>query len=491
MLRDPEGKPVRRSNHLITWFLILIILGGLSFLFMVFSVLAVTTNSSQANFSLRGGGLRAFFNATDLFNVTIQASSCEGLKSYLKSLNVTIYDSNGTIVASGLTNDTGFLKIRLPAGVFTTFLSKGYRVVGKKEINVTSSGVYKIPMWVHNISIECIDLKGRVLSNHLVYIYDQVYFYSWNNFTVLTNQTGRLIVWNKTDQSGKAAFKGLWNGTYMIQVVSGRVIYEELIDLQKNESLILTCNKTDLIIRFVSMSDSSKIGDPIPNIEVNIYDSEGNSVFKDYTDVNGYINYTGVYSGRYSIFAEWEGMEIWSGIVDVTGEEIVLKCPVFRLAVKVLDPSGNPVPDAQVTISRVTRRYRTYVTTVIRTGKTDKFGYYTCLLPQSRYEVTCSYGIYRGLTIFDLDSNMNVEIACYANAGVWFSAFIVPLPLLILTIMLERRKLKKPMEMKKYRTMLEKLENLYENGLIEYRLYRKLREEYETKLMELGGREFR
>jgi len=36
-----------------------------------------------------------------------------------------------------------------------------------------------------------------------------------------------------------------------------------------------------------------------------------------------------------------------------------------------------------------------------------------------------------------------------------------------------------------------KLESLYESGLVEYKLYRKLRERYEAKLMELGGREVR
>jgi len=184
-------------------------------------------------------------------------------------------------------------------------------------------------------------------------------------------------------------------------------------------------------------------------------------------------------------------MEIWSGIIDVSGDIIVIKCPVYRLTVKVLDPSGNPIPNADVTISRVIRRYRTFITRVIKTGKTDRFGYYTCLLPQSRYEISCSYGIYRGISVLDLNANLNVEVMCLTNAGVWFSAIIVPLPLLFLTFILERRKLKKPLEMKRYRSMLEKLENLYENGLIEYRLYRKLREEYEAKLMELGGRELR
>jgi hypothetical protein len=32
---------------------------------------------------------------------------------------------------------------------------------------------------------------------------------------------------------------------------------------------------------------------------------------------------------------------------------------------------------------------------------------------------------------------------------------------------------------------------MYKNGQVEYKIYRKLREEYDTKIMELGGRETR
>jgi hypothetical protein len=39
--------------------------------------------------------------------------------------------------------------------------------------------------------------------------------------------------------------------------------------------------------------------------------------------------------------------------------------------------------------------------------------------------------------------------------------------------------------------MLSKLEMIYKNGQVEYKIYRKLREEYEARIMELGGREMR
>jgi len=57
--------------------------------------------------------------------------------------------------------------------------------------------------------------------------------------------------------------------------------------------------------------------------------------------------------------------------------------------------------------------------------------------------------------------------------------------------LLERKRLGKPLEVRRYKNMLSKLESMYKSGLVEYRLYRRLREEYEARLMELSGREMR
>jgi hypothetical protein len=65
------------------------------------------------------------------------------------------------------------------------------------------------------------------------------------------------------------------------------------------------------------------------------------------------------------------------------------------------------------------------------------------------------------------------------------------LPFASFTVILERRKLRTPLEIRRYKNMLSKLEMIYKNGQVEYKIYRKLREEYEARIMELGGREMR
>jgi hypothetical protein len=75
--------------------------------------------------------------------------------------------------------------------------------------------------------------------------------------------------------------------------------------------------------------------------------------------------------------------------------------------------------------------------------------------------------------------------------NIWLLAFLVATPLVGLTLILEWKKVKTPLVIKRYRNMLLKLGSLYDNGQVEYKIYRKLKEEYETKLMELGGREMK
>jgi len=142
-----------------------------------------------------------------------------------------------------------------------------------------------------------------------------------------------------------------------------------------------------------------------------------------------------------------------------------------------------------ITISSLRKEIRIYRSEVILTAETDEQGYFSCLLPEGRYDIRSSYGIYTSLISVDLYSDSEEIMVCRINFTVWFLTYLIPIPLVILILIVEGKKLRKPMEIRKYKRLLSRLENLYESGLIEYKIYRRLREEYETKLMELGGRE--
>lgn len=432
-----------------------------------------------------GGG-----NASEplLFNVTLLILGSEGGgEPNLQGLNVTVHDLNGTVVAYGVPNSTGHVDLKLPEGVYTVSVNHGYRVVGRRKINVTEPGLFMVRTWVYNLTVECVDLQGEPLADHVVYLYDQLVFHSLDNFTVIKNGTGRIIGWNKTDLNGRTSFNGLWNGTYLLKVVGGEPVGEAYIKLQKHENITIECSKTRLVFRLVSTS-----GEVISGATVYFYDSEGNLIFKEYTDENGCITRESLYAERYVVDVVWEGLQVWTGIVDLhTNDEWTIECPLYRLRVRVLDPSGEPIRNALVVVSRLQGRYGRLKGEVLYREKTDEWGYVRVLLPTGRYEVRASYGIYTSVIVVDLLYDMDKVMTCSVNMTALFLTLVMPVPLVALIFVLERKKLKKPLEIRKYKEMLSKLENLYENGLIEYKLYRKLRDEYETKLMELGGRMMR
>jgi hypothetical protein len=123
--------------------------------------------------------------------------------------------------------------------------------------------------------------------------------------------------------------------------------------------------------------------------------------------------------------------------------------------------------------------------------QTDDSGSVSLLLPEGSYLIYVSYGILESQQSVDLNNDISAIAACNVRPMIWFSSLAMILPVVALTVILERRKLRTPLQIRRYKTMLSKLESMYKNGVVEYKIYRKLREEYETKIMELGGREMR
>ncbi|MFQ6095735.1 MAG: collagen binding domain-containing protein, partial [Candidatus Bathyarchaeia archaeon] len=364
----------------------------------------------------------------------------------------------------------------------------GNRTIGHGLINVTKTETATIKCWVYNLTVTCVDQENKPLPGHVVFLYDQLVFHSPTRYTVLTDRAGRLVNWSRTDEKGIARFADVWNGTYMVRVMAGEIIGEEILSLQKAESRTLRCNKTYLVLRFITESN-----EPLTNATVYIYNSAGHLLFRDYTDRNGYIRYVGIYLDDYAVFAEWGGVEVWSGPVDVYKErEWTIKCPVFRLTLQVVDPFGNALPNADITFRKRVRRWGrwTYVDLPFK-FKTDENGHFSQLLPSDTYVLYCTEGMYLGSLTVDLKSNYADTVFCSIQPHIWVQTFFITSPIIALALLLERRKLKRPLEIRRYKNMLSRLDSMYKNGLVEYKIYRKLREEYEAKLMELGGREVR
>ena len=404
-------------------------------------------------------------------------------------VNATVYvrDRKGHLHYKGHTNETGFFErqnIYVMDDEYVVSAIYGNRTVGYEVINATRNELFTVKGWAYNLTVKCVDQENKPLQDHIVFLYDQTIFQSPTNFTILTNQTGILLNWTKTDENGTAYFTDLWNGTYKIRVLAGRIVGEKFLDIQEPTSITLKCNKTYLKINFITRS-----GEPLSNATVRIYDSNGRLVFLDLTDQDGQIYHESIYVDNYTVFVEWAGINVWSGDINTyIDKELKIVCPIFRLTIKVVDPSGKPLPRSEVILRRITATRFLGPPLKLRT---DDRGQVSHLLYSGTYEIYASSGIYSSSTRINLVDNRVEILRSNVQFNVLSLILLLSSPLIGLTLLLERRRLSRSLEIRRYKNMLLKLESLYESGLVEYKLYRKLRERYEAKLMELGGREVR
>jgi hypothetical protein len=399
--------------------------------------------------------------------------------------NAQVYtrDMNGNLFFSDISNKTGYVEhknVYFINGEFAVTARYGNRTIGYKEIEITESKLFTIKCWMNNLTVTCIDLDSKPLVGYVILLYDQVIFYSPTNVTVVTNQTMQLVNWTKTNENGVARFSNLWNGTYWITVSSGEIVKELIINLQTSDSVIVIGEKTYMSLRFVT-----RTGLPLSGALVRVYDDSENLVFWEYTDSYGRIQRQSLRLGRYTINVEWMGTQVASQTVNIqTDYGRTIMCEVFSLTLRCVDQFGNALSKADVVLVATSERVRADT-------DTDETGSLTLLLPQGSYGVTIEHGIFSGSQAINLNSDQNYTINCSIKSMIWISLVLLILPFASFTVILERRKLRTPLEIRRYKNMLSKLEMMYKNGQVEYKIYRKLREEYEARIMELGGREMR
>jgi len=419
-------------------------------------------------------------------NVTFIVSNWDE-SSYLKGLDILILNSNGSLFLTGVTDASGRINLTLKEGSYIVIVKSGERIVGYQTINITGSDTIRIKTWAFTLRITCIDRESRFIDGAIVRLYSQMVVFGGN----LTNQSSNISIIEqevgsiKTDKNGTVIFNNIWNGTYRIIVEHGRIIGEKIININRPKNLTLVCNRTSLKIKVYA---STPLRSPLSNASILLQDSFGRIIAKGVTDNEGAVYFDNICGDNYTIFVDWMSFEVYSGTINANvRKDFDLQVSVFSVTIRVVDAFGNPLPNSRVTVKRVVGR----VGTKILELETDERGLISVMLPSGTYEFSCSGGIYSGLSVTNILNNYGGVIQCSIHPNIFILIFIVSIPLLLFSLLLERQKIRKPLEYRRYQNILLKLENLYNNGLVEYKIYRKLKEEYETKLMELGGRKRR
>lgn len=404
-------------------------------------------------------------------------------KYNVSDAQVFMRDMDGNLFFSDSTNETGYVEhenVYFINGEFAVTARYENRTIAYEEIEITKSEIITIDCWMYNLTITCLDLDSEPLVGYVILLYDQVIFYSPTNVTVIANETKQLVNWTKTDADGVVRFTNLWNGSYWMTVSSGEVVDERIISLQTTKSIVVIGQKTLMSLSFVTRTSQ-----PLSGALVRVFDSQQNLVFWEHTDSNGRITRQGLRLGTYTVNVEWMGTQVASQSVNIQtdyGETIM--CGVYRLSLRCLDQFGNALSKADVLLVAPNERIRADT-------DTDETGSLTLLLPQGSYSITVEHGIFSGAQAIDLNSDQGYTVNCSIKSLIWISLVLLIVPFASFTVVLERRKLRTPLEIRRYKTMLSKLEAMYKNGQVEYKIYRKIREEYEARIMELGGREMR
>lgn len=419
---------------------------------------------------------------TLIHNVTLLMADWSGNLVSKKSgeLNVSIYDSNNNLVLSSKA-DNGRLDVGLREGLYTVIVRANGGTVGYQEIYVDKSKNITVKLRAYTLKITCVDREENYVCGAVILLYNLVNFSNGSSI----DEVWRLIDLARTDKNGTALFHEVWNGTYKVVVESGRVIGEERLEVNEPKNITVKCGKTNLKIKVVIFTPTEH---PLSNASVILQDSAGRLLRKGYTDEEGFIQFNNIYVDNYTVYVDWLDNEVFSGTIDAgsTGS-LKIRASVFKVSLSITGLFGEPLPYSKIIVSKIISRR----TVAIREMEADKNGFITFLLPSGMYEFSCESGIYSGRIQVNLFDNYSGMIRCDIHPNVWALFILLPLPLILLSLILERRKLKKPLEYRRYQSMLSKLESMYSNGLVEYKIYRKLKEEYETKLIELGGRKRR
>jgi len=431
--------------------------------------------------------------STATYNVTLLITNWDGTLC-LGGLNVSVYDMDGNLILSGLSNSTGHLDLNLDERSYVILVESDGRIVGYQRVYINDSGLIPIKTWSYTLQVTCIDRENKYVSGATVSLYEQVN-------RLLTNTSGpaasewSLVSIAKTDVNGSVTFNNVWNGTYKVVVENSKIMGERIVHVTRSEHLIVECRRTSLEIKIVTSTLRER---PLYNATVILQDSAGNIAFKGYSDQNGYVRFNNVYVDNYTIFVDWMNVEVYSGTINVeVSNSLALKSSVFEVTLRVVDLSNKPLPRSKIFVRKIgVSRYPgeiRYISEIIKELETDENGLASIMLPSGNYEFSAFNGIYSGKSTVTLASGglggeSATVIRCNIQLGVWILIFLFSLPLSALSLLLERSKLRKPLEYKRYKNMLMKLESMYSGGLVEYKIYKKLKDEYEAKLMELGGR---
>ena len=335
-------------------------------------------------------------------------------------------------------------------------------LVVERVINVTLPPV--VPRVVvprsFNVTVACVDLKGRPLASYLVNLYD--------------NATGLLVASGFTNASGLVRFVNVTAGAYRLEVTDGLYRARTLLLVYANRNVTLTVGLANLKVR-VELAE----GLPLPQAAVYVRDENGSLVYAGFTEASGVLLCEGLPRGNYTVSVRWrEAVAASSRVALVNDTEVVLRGAVRRVTVFAA-LGGRPAAGATVNV------YST-AGALVETARTDENGVAVLYLLPGPYRFAVSKGQYSASVTADVRAVQYVRVELQLAPTLWILIAATAVIWTLVAYAWHRRTSYVYRERERYRRLLQRLEDMYSRGEVEERFYLKLKQEYESKLNELS-----
>lgn len=346
--------------------------------------------------------------------------------------------------------------------VILNVTSSGGSLIMERVINVTLPPV--VPKVVvprsFNVTIACVDLKGRPLASHLVNLYD--------------NATGLLVAAGFTNGSGLVRFANVTAGAYQLEVTDGLYSTRRLLLVYADRNVTVTVGLASLKVR-VELAE----GLPLQQAAVYVRDENGSLVCAGFTDSSGTLLCENLPRGNYTVSVRWrEAIAASSRVSLVNNTEVALRGAVRRVTVLAM-LGGRPATGAIVNV------YST-AGAPVESARTDENGIAVLYLLPGPYRFTVSKGQYSASAVADVRVEQHVRIELQLAPTLWVLTAATATLWTVTAYVWHRRTSYIYKERERYRRLLQRLEEMYSRGEVEERFYLKLKQEYESKLNELS-----
>jgi len=381
-------------------------------------------------------------------------------------VNISLYTPDGTeLVASAVTNGTGYSELQLDPGRYRVQVYKNGRLIASETLALSSSTlVYNITAWAYTIRVRV----RPTWSKPLVAVF------------MNTTKGLQLISYNNTDEEGTAELGGVFNGSYILKAYMWHAEARSVkISVERSGQEFYV----DLPISVVRVTAVSESNVPLENATVSLYDSNQGLLEDVKTDASGTATFLSVPTGNYTFVVKWLGIRVFSGWLDVDKGLVEYRAVarVLELRVKFTDPLGTPLSGGTVELEREGSAQG-----LLRLSVSND-GILSTMLPVGNYTLRFRGGLFSKDVKVSLFNPLDMVVFCDLSASIPVALAVTGACWAGTVFMWQAKTRRVSLEEMKLKDMIEKLDALYQQGEVDEAMYSRIREEYTTRLRRVRG----